>query len=132
MSLSSFALIIGVYCYVFGFPLVFTDEKHLQWRKKVLRDENILRLLGTAFVMVSVTTLRYHWRLTSDGEGVVVFIAWAVFFKSMFMAWWPQYFSFVATKIEEFLFESTQVQVFIGFVSVLLGALFTFLGLVLA
>ncbi len=131
MPLSSFALIMGVYCYIFGFPLVFTDDQHLQWRKKILKDENVLRLIGTAWVMVAVTMLRHHWKMTADAEGIVILTAWFVFCKSVFMAWWPRYFCQIAGRVEEFLFESSSVQVFVGFIVVLLGALFTFLGLVL-
>jgi hypothetical protein len=132
MSLSSFALVIGVFCYVFGFPLVFSDDKHLQWRKKLIKDENMLRLLGTALLMISVTTLRYHWRITPDGEGAVIVIAWLAFLKSLFMAWWPARFSVIASKMDGVLLaDSSGMQMFTGFVMVLLGALFTYLGLLL-
>jgi hypothetical protein len=83
MSLSSFALVIGVFFYVFGFPLVFSDDKHLQWRKKLLKDENMLRLLGMALLMITATTLRYHYRITPDGEGAVIVIAWVAFIKAL-------------------------------------------------
>jgi hypothetical protein len=132
MSLSSFALVIGVFFYVFGFPLVFSDDKHLQWRKKLLKDENMLRLLGTALLMISVTTLRYHWRITADGEGAVIVIAWLTFAKSLFMAWWPAKFSAIASKMDAMLLtDESGMQMFTGFVMVLLGAMFTYLGLLL-
>lgn len=132
MSLASFALVIGVFFYVFGFPLVFSDGTHLQWRRRLLKDENMLRLLGTALLMISVTTLRYHWRITADGEGVVIVIAWITFIKALTMAWWPSKYSAYASKMDEtFLADSSGMQTFSGFVMVLLGALFTYLGLLL-
>lgn len=132
MSLSSFALVIGVFFYVFGFPLVFSDDKHLQWRKKLLKDENMLRLLGTALLMISVTTLRYHYRVTPDGEGAVIVIAWIAFIKALVLAWWPAKYSVYANRMNDmFVGDSSGMQMFTGFVMVLLGAVFTYLGLLL-
>ena len=132
MSLSAFSLVIGVFCYVFGFPLVFSDSSHLEWRRKLLKDENMLRVLGTAFIAISVTTLRWNWRLTPDAEGFIVVVAWLTFLKALFMAWWPKIFSHVGTVIEEKIFSSQVTLAFVGFVMVLMGALFTYLGLILA
>ena len=132
MSLSAFSLVIGVFCYVFGFPLVFSDASHLEWRRKLLKDENMLRIAGTAFIALSVTTLRWNWRLTPDAEGLIVFVAWLTFLKTIFMAWWPRTFSAFAWNLEEKIFSSTTLLAFVGFVTVLLGALFTYLGLILA
>lgn len=132
MSLSSFSLMLGVYGYLYGFPLVFSEEQHLIWRKKMLADENILRLLGTAFIMASVTTLRYNWRITVDGEGIVITIAWLTFLKSLFMVWWPRRFALLITKVETKIFATKHMQMFVGYIVVLLGALFTYFGLVFA
>ena len=132
MSLSSFALILGVFCYVFGFPLVFSDEKHMAWRRKFLKDENMLRLLAVAVISIAVTTLRRQHEISPDGEGAIVLIAWIVLLKGLFMAWWPVQFSKVREMLEDSLLDNDAMQVFTGFVMVLLGALFTYLGLVLA
>lgn len=132
MALSSFALLLGVFFYVFGFPLVFSDSQHLQWREKMLKDENALRVLGTILIALTVTTLRYHFQISPDGEGIVIAIAWLSLAKGLFMAWWPRHFMGIIARFEGFLFDSSTMQVFTGCVMVLLGALFTFLGLVLA
>jgi hypothetical protein len=132
MALSSFALLLGVFFYVYGFPLVFADSRHLEWREKILKDENALRIVGTILIALAVTTLRYHYRITPDGEGIVIVVAWISLVKGLFMAWWPRHFMRVIARFEGFLFDSSTMQVFTGCVMVLLGALFTFLGLVLA
>ncbi len=132
MSLSSFSLIIGVFFYVFGFPLVFSDEKHLAWRRKFLKDENILRLIGVFVISLAVTTLKRQHAVTGDGEGAIVLIAWITLFKGLFMSWWPKTFGTFREKIEDSLLDSSAMQMFTGFVMVILGALFTYLGLVLA
>lgn len=132
MALSSFALILGVFFYVFGFPLVFSDSAHLEWREKILKDENALRIIGTILIALAVTTLRYHFRISPDGEGVVITIAWISLAKGLLMAWWPRHFMRMTARVEGFLFDSSTMQIFTGCVTVLLGALFTFLGLVLA
>lgn len=132
MALSSFALILGVFFYVFGFPLVFSDSAHLEWREKVLKDENALRIVGTILVALAVTTLRYHFRVTPDGEGVIIVVAWMALAKGLFIAWWPKHFMQITMRFEGFLFDSSTMQIFTGCIMVLLGALFTFLGLVLA
>jgi hypothetical protein len=132
MSLSAFSLVIGVFSYVYGFPLVFSDASHLEWRKKLLKDENILRVVGTAFIALSVTTLRWNWRITADGEGFIVAVAWLTLAKALFMAWWPKSFSRIENRIDDKFFSSPQMLAFQGFVMVLLGALFTYMGLILA
>lgn len=132
MSLSSFALILGVICYVFGFPMAFSDEKHMAWRRKFLKDENMLRLIAVAVISVAVTTLRRQYSISPDGEGAMVVIAWIVLFKGLFMAWSPAKFGAMREIIEKSLFDSDVLQAFTGFIMVLLGALFTYLGLVLA
>ena len=132
MSLSSFALILGVVFYVFGFPLVFSDDKHIAWRRKFLKDENILRLFAVVVISVAVTTLRRQHQISADGEGAVVFIAWIALIKGLFMAWWPATFGTYREMVEDSLLDSQAMQMFTGFIMVLLGALFTYLGLVLA
>ncbi len=131
MSLSSFSLVVGVFCYVFGFPLVFCDEKHLAWRKKFLRDENMMRMIGMAFTMVAAITLRRQWVISGDGEGLVVAVAWFVFAKSLFMAWWPAKYSKMRKRYEEYFFDTPAIQMFVGFLMVLTGALFTYLGILM-
>lgn len=132
MSLSSFSLILGVLCYVFGFPFVFSDSKYLAWRKKFLRDEGSLRLFATVVVAIAVTTLRRQWEITPDAEGLVIFLAWVTLLKGLFIAWWPSVYSDVRGPLEKFFFGTQTMQMFSGFVMVLLGAFFTYLGLVLA
>ncbi len=132
MYLSSFSLVIGVFFYVFGFPLVFLDEQHIAWRRKFLKDENTLRLISVAVISIAITTLRRQYHFSPDAEGLVVIIAWITLFKGFFMALWPSNFNTFRTKIEDALFDIQAMQMFTGIVMVLLGALFTYLGLVLA
>ncbi len=132
MSLSSFSLLLGVFFYVFGFPMVFSDGKFMVWRKKLLKDEQTLRLFAAAMVGIAVTTLRRQWHVSADGEGIVVFLAWVTLVKGLFMAWWPGVSSRIGSSLEDSLLDSDAMQAFTGFVMVLLGALFTYLGLVLA
>ncbi len=132
MSLASFSLIIGVFFYVFGFPLVFLDEQHLAWRRKFLKDENMLRLISVGVLSIAVTTLRRQYQISPDAEGAVVFIAWIVLLKGVCMALWPASFGVYRAKMEVVMLSSEGMQVFAGFVMVLLGALFTYLGFMLA
>jgi hypothetical protein len=132
MSLSSFSLVIGVLFYVFGFPFIFADDAYLNWCRKSAKDENVLRILGATFLALSVTTLKYQWRVTADGEGIIIVVAWVVLLKGIFMAWWPRRFMKVRARWENVINRNPQLQSFAGFVMVLLGALFTYFGLVLA
>ncbi len=132
MSLVSFSLILGVFYYVFGFPLVFSDQKHLAWRRECLKDENMIRLMAVALISIAVTTLRYQHKISWDGEGIIVFFAWAMLLKGFFMAWWPARFGEVREQVEGYFLGSQGMQMFTGFVMVLLGALFTYFGLVIA
>ncbi len=132
MSLSSFSLIIGVFFYVFGFPLVFLDEQHMAWRRKFLKDENMLRLIAVGVLSIAITTLRRQYQISSDAEGAIVLIAWIVLLKGIFMALLPATFGAYRAKMEGALLSSEAMQVFAGFVMVLLGALFTYVGFMLA
>jgi hypothetical protein len=131
MSLSSFSLVIGVFFYVFGFPLVFSDESFVQWCKKLIKDLNVLRMWGAVLAAIAVTTLRYQWRVTPDGSGIIVLIAWVTLVKGILIAWWPKIFSRLRARVVEYFFGSQPVQAFTGFVMVLVGALFTYLGFVI-
>ena len=131
MSLSSFSLVLGVFFYVFGFPLVFLSEKYLRWQRKILKDENAMRLIGTGLAMISSVTLRRQWRIGLDGEGFVIFVAWIVLLKSLFLAWWPSRFATLRERLEDRLTDIPALQVFVGCMMVLLGALFTYFGVVL-
>ena len=132
MTLAAFSLIIGSICYVFGFPLVFSDASHLEWRKKMLKDENSLRVIGTLVIALAVTTLKYNYRITPDAEGIVIAVAWLALLKGLFIAWWPKTYSRIRMRLEDRFFGSPAMQAFMGFVMVLLGALFTYFGLILA
>ena len=132
MSLASFALVLGAACYIFGLPIVFADESFLAWRRRVMADEQVLRVLGMLLVMIAVTTLRYHWQVSVDGEGVVIVLAWLTLAKGLFFAWWPARALAVMQRIEPVLVSSHAAQTFIGCLAVFVGAVLTYLGFVLA
>lgn len=132
MSLSSFTLIVGAFCYVFGFPLVFSDSKFVAWIKKLIKDETSLRIMALPIVAIAVTTLRRQWEVTPDGEGAIVVLVWLTLLKGLAYAWFPAQIVKFRSGIDAFLFGDQSMQMFTGFVMVLLGALFTYLGLILA
>jgi heme/copper-type cytochrome/quinol oxidase subunit 2 len=132
MSLASFSLVLGVLCYVFGFPLVFGDEKHVAWRKKMMNDDNMLRVFGAVFLALSVSVLKYQYRVTPDGEGLMVALAWVTFVKSAIISLCPGHYSAFATHWMDMVYDNSHLQAFLGFMMVLFGALFTYLGLMLA
>ncbi len=131
MSLSSFSLIIGVYCYVFGFPFVFSDKHYTEWCKKVLKDPNTLRVVGMVGVMIAALTLKRQWHIRYDAEGFIVLVAWLTFVKCLFAAWWPVTFSRAQEWKRKTMYATPASQAFMGFVMVLLGALFTYIGILL-
>lgn len=131
MTLSSFSLVLGAYLYVFGFPLVFADDRYVTWLKKFIKDENLLRLAALPFVAIAVTTLGRQWQVSMDGEGLIVLLAWLTLAKSLLLAWWPARIIKLKTPVYAFLLGEQPMQMFTGFVMVLLGALFTYLGLML-
>lgn len=131
MSLSSFSLVLGVFFYVFGFPLVFCNLEYAEWRKKIMNDTNTVRIIGMAFAMIAVTTLRGQWRISGDGEGLIVAFAWIVLAKSLAMAWWPGHYEKFHQMIEGRFMDIPAVSVFLGAVMVLLGAFFTYFGILL-
>ena len=131
MSLSSFALVLSVFFYVFGFPLVFCDENYAVWRKKILKDGNMVRIIGMAFTMIAAVTLRQQWKVTYDGEGLVVLFAWVTLLKSIFMAWWPKYYEGFRSYVEDEYLAIPAVSVIAGFLMVLLGAIFLYFGILL-
>jgi hypothetical protein len=131
MALSSFSLVLGVFCYVAGFPLIFCNEKHLQWRRKFFQDENMVRAVGAVLSAVVVTVLRRQWHITPDAEGVMVALAWILLLTGLFAAWWPDRYIRLRSRWEDILFDYRGVQIIVGFVLVILAAGFTSLGLLL-
>lgn len=131
MSLSSFSLVLGALFYVVGFPLVFLDEKFLAWKKKFIRDENALRICAFFMISVAVVTLRRQWEISSDGEGVLVLLVWIVLIKGALTALFPAAVGRTKERMEKMLLGTQALQMFAGFVMVLLGALFTYLGILL-
>ncbi|MDD5054850.1 MAG: hypothetical protein PHZ00_01115 [Candidatus Peribacteraceae bacterium] len=132
MAISSFSLVLGVFCYVAGFPLIFCNEKHLEWRRKFFLDENMVRAAGAILAAVVVTVVRRQWLVTPDGEGVMVLLAWLLLFTGLFAAWWPDRFIALRSKWERILFDYRGAQITLGFVLIFLAAGFTYLGLILA
>lgn len=132
MALSSFSLILGVFCYVAGFPLIFCNEKHLQWRRKFFQDENMVRAAGAVLTALVVTVVRRQWQVTPDAEGIMILWAWILLFVGLFGAWWPHRFIKVRAHWEDILFDYRGVQVIVGFVLIILAAGFTSMGLLLA
>lgn len=131
MTLSSFALILGTACYVFGLPVIFADEAFLAWRRRIVADPQSLRLAGMILTAVAVTTLRYHWRVSWDGEGAMILLAWLTLGKGLFLAWWPARAVNAAAWVDQRI-TSAQALTFAGCIAVLLGAALTSLGFVLA
>ncbi len=131
MSLSSFCLVLGVFFYVFGFPLVFCDERYAVWRKNIMKDTNLVRIIGMAFAMIAVTTLRRNFALSLDVRGFVVAFAWLLFFKSIGMAWWPDVYEKWHRTFEKKFLRREASQVIAGTLLVVLGAWFTYLGILL-
>ncbi|MSR67836.1 hypothetical protein EXS65_03380 [Candidatus Peribacteria bacterium] len=131
MSLSSFCLVLGVFFYVFGFPLVFCDERYALWRRKIMKDSNLVRIIGMAFAMIAVTTLRRNFALSFDIRGFVVVFAWLLFFKSIAMAWWPEAYEKWHRAFEKKFLHREASQIIAGISLVLLGAWFSYLGILL-
>ena len=131
MALSSFSLIIAVFCAVAGFPLIFCNDKHLQWRRKFFQDENMIRAGGAILTAVVVTVVRRQWLVTPDAEGAMVLLAWVLLLAGLFAAWWPDRFISLRTRWEALLFDYRGVQVVVGFVLIILAAGFISLGLIL-
>ncbi len=131
MALSSFALILGVVAYIFGFPLIFGDKETISWRKKLLKDETSMRFLGTVFAVLCVLALKRQWHITWDAEGLLVVVAWVGLAKSLLLAWWPDQITTMKGSIEERMLATPTMQTVSGLAMVFFGALFTYLGLVL-
>ncbi|HRH93324.1 MAG TPA: hypothetical protein PKV72_02205 [Candidatus Peribacteria bacterium] len=131
MPLSSFALILGVVAYVFGFPLIFGDKDLVAWKKKLSKDETSLRFAGVTFAVLAVLVLKKQWQFTMDADGLIVVAAWITLAKALLLAWWPDQIVAVKGGLEDRLLSTPGMQTLTGVVLVFGGALFTYLGLVL-
>ena len=131
MPISSFALIIGVVAYACGFPLIFGDKDAVSWRKKILRDESTLRFIGITFSVLAVLTLKKQWNFTPDPDGLVILIAWASLAKGLLMAWWPDQFVALKGSWNDRMLSTPLMQTITGLLMVIVGAFFTYLGLVM-
>jgi hypothetical protein len=131
MPLSSFCLILGTVCYVFGFPIVFQDDEFIAWQRRALSDGHVLRVIGCIFAALSVMTLRRQWQITADGEGWMVVATWIVFVKSIVVSWWPMKYVAFHSPFQDRFVDVPAFQFAVGSVLVLLGAAFTYFGILL-
>jgi hypothetical protein len=131
MSLAVFSLTLGVFCYAAGFPMVMNDRKHIAWRKKLLSDDNVIRALSVALAVIALATLKMQWEVTPDGEGVMVFLAWLLLLESAFMLLFPSRYGAMKLQAMKVLMPNDATQSFFGFVAILVGALLTYMGLML-
>ncbi len=130
MSIAAFSLIFGVYCYLFGLPMLFAEREAVAWRKKLLKDDVSLRLLGGAAVVVCALALKTKWFVTQDAEGIVVVLAWLGLLKGLLITWWPAHFAQMV-QWEEKQFDGPFWQMLFGLAAIMVGAFLTYLGLVL-
>lgn len=130
MTLSSFAMVIGIACYLIGFPLIFSEARTIAWKKKFFKDDVALRLSGAICTIIAGVLLRRQWAITGDAEGLVVFVAWLVLVKGVITTWWPETCMSVLSW-EEKTMRAPVWKVVYGVVLVLIGGLFTYFGIVL-
>lgn len=129
MALSTFALLIGLTSYLFGLPMLLTEKKASAWFKKFLKsNEQLISILGGAIFLVAAVTLRRQWELTFDAEGLVVLMAWLTAVKGLYLAWQPMQYSKMAVGV----LSNHSLELLWGFFAIVWGALFTYLGFVLA
>ncbi len=128
MSLSIFALILGVHCYLWGFPLLVGDQAVIGWMKKLLKDAFHLRLFGGLFALVAAATLRVQWQVTWDGEGLVVLLAWITLLKCVFVAWWPEKYGKWKLSLWQGTFGGAAGEALAGLIVVAVGAFLTYLS----
>ena len=131
MALSSFSLTIGALLYLIGLPLIFSEFEAVAFRRRFLKDEMALRIVGALLVSLAVTTLRRQWAITEDVEGLMVFIAWLTRIKGVFTAWWPKQCAALTTATLDGKLHAPVWQVSLGVIMVLFAAAFTWLGMLL-
>lgn len=131
MALSSFSLILGVTYYLFGFPFLFSEKSAIAWRRKLSKDGILVRLCGAVFVMLAALTLKTQYLLTPDAEGLVILFAWLTFIKALLLVWWPELVTSWKTRFDNAILAHPTLHVGVALVMIFLGALFTYLGIVL-
>ena len=131
MPISTFAIILGVMAYALGFPLVFGDKDVVAWRKKLIKDEYMLRFLGVIFAILAVLVLKKQWNITWDADGLVVLLAWLTLAKAFLMAWWPDQVAVMRGPWEDKMLSTQTMQMVSGLLMVLAGCFMTYLGLVM-
>jgi hypothetical protein len=129
MTLASFSIAAGLLCYLFGFPMIFAEDQAIAWRRKLLKDEVVVRLLGAFLAVIAGMALRTQWMVTADGEGIIVFIAWIQLIKGAYLAWWPNKYAELIAWDEE-KFHAPVWQVLHGILMIFAGAFLTYLGII--
>ena len=130
MSLSTFSLILGALYYIIGFPLVFTDKKFVEWLNAILKDEDTLRLIAFPVICIAVAILGRQSAITPDAEGLLVALAWITLLKGLAMVWWTTNVRAMKNIILDAVLSSHVTQIAFGSFLVVLGACFTYLGLI--
>ena len=90
MELATFAHTVGVMELLIGIPLLFHSKQTLKWVDRAMKDDTIMRVLGALFVIIGSLVLLDEYEVTSDPEGIIRLVAWALTIKGVIWAWWPK------------------------------------------
>lgn len=126
MTLSTFALVIGTLSYLFGLPLLFHERETMEWMKKLLKDDPLLRVIGAVVTIMCLGVLLRHWRITADAEGLIVLIAWLGLIKGLYLVWGAPEYSRIMHN-----FLTARHPALLGMLGIICGALFTYLAFVI-
>ncbi len=89
MEISTYAYTIGMLELLVGLPLLFYSKKMMKWMDRLTKEDVLMRTIGAIMVILSGLVLIDDYRVGSDVEGLVRFVAWLIFLKGILWTWWP-------------------------------------------
>ena len=125
MEISTFAYTVGILELLVGFPLLFYSKKTMKWMDRLTKEDVIMRVIGALMTVLAALVLIDDYRIGSDLEGLVRFVAWLIFLKGILWTWWPE----TALKIKKRWARSEALLTLGGIIAVCFGVAMMYAGM---
>ena len=127
MTIATFAFTLGILELLFGLPMLVNPTATRDWLLKFVKNIELYRIIGAAFLIVCALPLFAEPRVTADLAGVIRAIAWFGAVKCLVICWWPGWLA----SMGERMMASTAVCRLWGAVATGAGVFFTWAGFTL-
>ena len=99
MTLSTFALVLAVIEFLFGFPLLLFPKKTGRLLLDLTKADLLYRTIGALFLVLCVLVLAQGMSVGTDVPGLIRLVAWVGAIKCLIICWWPEKHALLAERM---------------------------------